>query len=49
MYETFFAEEPRAKKWVQRDLLGQPILRPTAISSRSATGPALRTRIISIT
>ncbi len=26
MYETFFTEEPRAKDWVQRDALGQPIL-----------------------
>lgn len=26
MYETFFAEEPRAKNWVQRDVLGRPIL-----------------------
>jgi hypothetical protein len=26
MYETFFAEEPRAKDWVQRDALGKPIL-----------------------
>jgi hypothetical protein len=25
-YETFFAEEPRAKDWVQRDASGQPIL-----------------------
>ncbi len=26
MYETFFAEEPRAKDWIQRDALGRPIL-----------------------
>ena len=26
MYETFFAEEPRAKDWVQRDANGLPIL-----------------------
>lgn len=26
MYETFFAEEPRAKDWVQRDSLGRPIM-----------------------
>ena len=26
MYETFFAEEPRAKDWVQRDAVGRPIL-----------------------
>lgn len=26
MYETFFAEEPRAQHWVQRDALGQPIM-----------------------
>ncbi len=26
MYETFFAEEPRAKQWIQRDATGQPIL-----------------------
>ena len=26
MYETFFAEEPRAQEWIQRDILGQPIL-----------------------
>ena len=26
MYETFFAEEPRAQNWVQRDVLGKPIL-----------------------
>ena len=26
MYETFFAEEPRAKNWVQRDANGRPIL-----------------------
>ncbi len=28
MYETFFAEEPRAKEWIQRDALGQPLLLP---------------------
>ena len=26
MYETFFAEEPRGKDWIQRDAAGQPIL-----------------------
>ena len=26
MYETFFAEEPRAKEWIQRDIAGKPIL-----------------------
>jgi len=26
MYETFFAEEPRAKDWIQRDVKGLPIL-----------------------
>ena len=26
MYETFFAEEPSAKDWVQRDSLGRPIM-----------------------
>ena len=26
MYETFFAEEPRAKDWVQRDAQGKPLL-----------------------
>ncbi|HXH50113.1 MAG TPA: alpha-amylase family protein [Terriglobia bacterium] len=26
MYETFFAEEPRAKDWIQRDVNGLPIL-----------------------
>jgi dienelactone hydrolase len=26
MYETFFAEEPRAQNWIQRDALGRPIL-----------------------
>jgi hypothetical protein len=26
MYETFFAEQPRAKDWIQRDICGQPIL-----------------------
>jgi hypothetical protein len=26
MYETFFAEEPRAKNWIQRDIYGVPIL-----------------------
>jgi hypothetical protein len=26
MYETFFAEEPRAREWVQCDSLGRPIL-----------------------
>jgi hypothetical protein len=26
MYETFFAEEPRAKDWIQRDIEGLPIL-----------------------
>ena len=26
MYETFFAEEPRASEWIQRDALGQPIM-----------------------
>jgi hypothetical protein len=26
MYETFFAEEPGAKNWIQRDVAGLPIL-----------------------
>lgn len=26
MYETFFVEEPRAEQWIQRDVLGKPIL-----------------------
>ena len=26
MYETFFAEEPRAQNWVQRDAVGRPIM-----------------------
>lgn len=26
MYEAFFAEEPRAEHWIQRDALGKPIL-----------------------
>lgn len=26
MYETFFAEEPRAKDWVQYDAYGQPVM-----------------------
>ena len=26
MYETFFAEEPRAEGWIQRDAFGQPIM-----------------------
>ncbi len=26
MYETFFAEEPRAEQWIQRDAAGLPIL-----------------------
>jgi hypothetical protein len=26
MYETFFAEEPRAQNWIQRDAAGKPIL-----------------------
>lgn len=26
MYETFFAEEPQAKNWIQRNALGQPIM-----------------------
>jgi hypothetical protein len=26
MYETFFAEEPRAQQWIQRDAAGLPIL-----------------------
>ncbi|MGE5644695.1 MAG: alpha-amylase family protein [Acidobacteriota bacterium] len=26
MYETFFAEEPRAENWVQRDAAGRPIM-----------------------
>lgn len=26
MYETFFAEEPRAEHWIQRDVAGKPIL-----------------------
>ena len=26
MYETFFAEQPRAKDWIQRDSAGKPIL-----------------------
>ncbi len=26
MYETFFAEEPRARNWIQRDAYGRPIL-----------------------
>ena len=28
MYETFFAEEPRAVHWIQRDIAGLPILLP---------------------
>jgi len=28
MYETFFAEEPRASHWIQRDVAGLPILLP---------------------
>lgn len=28
MYETFFAEEPRAVDWIQRDATGLPILLP---------------------
>ena len=28
MYETFFAEEPRATNWIQRDVAGLPILLP---------------------
>jgi hypothetical protein len=28
MYETFFAEEPRAVNWIQRDIAGLPILLP---------------------
>lgn len=30
MYETFFAEEPRAVDWIQRDIAGLPILLPYA-------------------
>jgi hypothetical protein len=30
MYETFFAEEPRAVNWIQRDISGLPILLPYA-------------------
>ncbi len=26
MYETFFAEEPRAKDWIQCDAIGQPVM-----------------------
>jgi hypothetical protein len=26
MYETFFVEEPRAEHWIQRDVVGKPIL-----------------------
>jgi len=26
MYETFFAEEPRAEQWIQRDAAGQPVM-----------------------
>lgn len=26
MYEAFFAEEPRAQNWIQRDIAGKPIL-----------------------
>jgi hypothetical protein len=26
MYETFFAEQPRAQDWIQRDAAGQPIM-----------------------
>ena len=26
MYETFFAEEPRAEGWIQRDAFGQPVM-----------------------
>jgi Beta-galactosidase trimerisation domain len=26
MYETFFVEEPRAKDWIQRDAIGQPVM-----------------------
>jgi hypothetical protein len=28
MYETFFAEEPKAQQWIQRDVAGLPILLP---------------------
>ena len=28
MYQSFFAEEPAAKDWIQRDASGQPILLP---------------------
>jgi len=28
MYETFFAEEPQAEHWIQRDASGQPIMLP---------------------
>ena len=28
MYETFFAEEPKAVEWIQRDIAGLPILLP---------------------
>ncbi len=28
MYETFFAEEPKAAHWIQRDIAGLPILLP---------------------
>ena len=30
MYETFFAEEPKAVDWIQRDIAGLPILLPYA-------------------
>jgi hypothetical protein len=26
MYETFFVEEPRARDWIQRDAIGQPVM-----------------------
>ncbi len=50
MYETFFAEEPRAKDWIQRDSLGtSDHAGHTDFSRHSAIGLALRTRSIWIT
>ena len=44
MYETFFAEEPRAKEWIQRDNLGQPLLFPMGSSSQFVFGRVFPTR-----
>ena len=44
MYETFFAEEPRAVDWIQRDNAGLPILLPYAYQQSFRYRPCFSNR-----